>query len=149
MRITLQRVSQASCRVNGMLTGEIDRGLLILVGFTHGDDGSLLPLAAKKCLEMRIFPDSEGKLNLSLKDIKGSILLISQFTLYANCRRGRRPDFTPAAAPDVAKALYDELIQEFTRQGFAPQTGIFGADMQLSLINDGPITINLEWDKPA
>lgn len=145
MRITLQRVSRASCKVDGHVTGEIGTGLLALVGFTHGDNAALLPMAARKCLELRIFPDEQGKLNRSLADIKGSILLISQFTLYANCTRGRRPDFTHAAEPAHAKALYDELIQEFTRQGVPPQTGIFGADMQLSLVNEGPITINLEW----
>lgn len=145
MRITLQRVSRASCQVDGAITGEIGPGLLALVGFTKGDDASLLPLAARKCLELRIFPDAQGKLNLSLQDIQGSILLISQFTLYANCSRGRRPDFTHAAEPAIAKALYEELIQEFERQGFPPQTGVFGADMQLSLVNEGPITINLEW----
>lgn len=145
MRITLQRVSQACCRVDGQITGEISSGLVALVGFTASDCSEMLPLAAKKCLELRIFPDEQGKLNRSLLDNQGAILLISQFTLYANCTRGRRPDFTHAAPPEQAKRLYLELIKVFSDLGFPPQTGIFAADMQLSLVNEGPITINLEW----
>jgi len=145
MRIILQRVSQACCRVDGEITGEISEGLVALVGFTASDNSEMLPVAARKCLELRIFPDEQGKLNRSLLDTNGEILLISQFTLYANCTRGRRPDFTHAAPPEQAKKLYQELISVFADLGFPPQTGIFAADMQLSLVNEGPITINLEW----
>lgn len=145
MRITLQRVSSAVCRVDNCITGEIAAGLLLFIGFTAGDTPSLLPLAVKKCLELRIFPDADGKLNLSLLDIKGSILAISEFTLYANCSRGRRPDFTHAAEPVLAKELYDAFVQLLKESGVNTQTGIFAADMQVSLVNEGPITINLEW----
>jgi D-tyrosyl-tRNA(Tyr) deacylase len=145
MRITLQRVSSAICRVNGQISGEIGTGLLLLVGFTAGDNVAMLSTAATKCLELRIFPDEHGKLNRSLQDIGGSILLISQFTLYANCSRGRRPDFTQAAPPELAKRLYEDFILLLRNTGIEVQTGIFAADMQISLVNEGPITINLEW----
>ncbi|MDY0152047.1 MAG: D-aminoacyl-tRNA deacylase [Candidatus Cloacimonas sp.] len=145
MRITLQRVSRAVCTVDSQVTGQIARGLLLFVGFTDGDKPELLPIAIKKCLELRIFPDANGKLNLSLLDVQGSILAISQFTLYANCSRGRRPDFTQAAAPDLARQLYNEFVALLKQSGVETQTGIFAADMQVSLVNEGPITINLEW----
>jgi len=145
MRITLQRVKCASCMVNGSISGAIDNGLLLFVGFSHADTTSLLPIAAKKCSELRIFADEQGKLNRSLLDVNGSILLISQFTLYANCTRGRRPDFTAAAEPTQAEKLYKEFLSLLSGYGLNVQCGVFGADMQISLINDGPITINLEW----
>jgi len=145
MRITLQRVKHATCTVDGNITGAIDSGLLLFVGFTSSDTPTLLPIAAKKCVELRIFADEQGKLNRSLTDIGGSILLISQFTLYANCSRGRRPDFTSAAEPKQAEALYYQFISLLAEYGIEVQCGIFGADMQINLVNDGPITINLEW----
>ncbi|MDD4310193.1 MAG: D-aminoacyl-tRNA deacylase [Candidatus Cloacimonetes bacterium] len=145
MRFTIQRVSKATCRVDDKITGQIGNGLLIFVGFTNGDNPGMLPDAVRKCKELRIFPDENGKLNKSLVEIEGSILLISQFTLYANCSRGRRPDFTKAALPELAKSLYGELIKAFNDSGINTQTGIFAADMQVSLVNEGPITINLEW----
>ena len=145
MRLTLQRVSSAICRVQQQITGQIEQGLLIFVGFTAGDESDKLPLAVRKSLELRIFPDEKGKLNKSLIDIGGSVLLISQFTLYANCSRGRRPDFTKAAEPELAKRLYLELVHLFRESKVNTQTGIFAADMQVTLVNEGPITINLEW----
>ncbi len=145
MRITLQRVSSACCRVDGAVTGEIGAGLVLLIGFNATDNSSMLSTAATKCLELRIFPDQQGKLNRSLLDTGGSILAISQFTLYANCTRGRRPDFTQAAPPEPARKLYEEFLFILKERGINVQTGVFGADMQLSLVNDGPITINLEW----
>lgn len=145
MRITLQRVSSACCRVDGAVTGEIGAGLVLLIGFNATDNSSMLSTAATKCLELRIFPDEQGKLNRSLLDTGGSILAISQFTLYANCTRGRRPDFTQAAPPEPARKFYDEFLFILKERGLNVQTGVFGADMQLSLVNDGPITINLEW----
>ncbi|PKN72669.1 MAG: D-tyrosyl-tRNA(Tyr) deacylase [Candidatus Cloacimonetes bacterium HGW-Cloacimonetes-3] len=145
MRITLQRVSSACCRVNEQISGEIGNGLLLFVGFAATDDVPILSAAAAKCTELRIFADTNGKLNHSLLDTGGSILLISQFTLYANCNRGRRPDFTQAAAPEHAKLLYNDFILLLRQKGINVQTGIFAADMQVSLVNDGPITINLEW----
>lgn len=145
MRITLQRVKQASCTVDGIISGAIDGGLLLFVGFSHSDTSSILPVAAKKCMELRIFADDNGKLNRSLLDVQGSILLISQFTLYANCSRGRRPDFTAAAEPRKAEELYTYFIKLLSDYGVDVQCGVFGADMQISLLNDGPITINLEW----
>lgn len=145
MRITLQRVSSAICRVDNQVTGEIGTGLLLFVGFSSTDTPDMLPIAALKCLELRIFPDEQGKLNRSLLDLGGNVLAISQFTLYANCSRGRRPDFTQAAPPQLAKQLYDEFLEVLKGKVPNLQTGIFAADMQVSLVNEGPITINLEW----
>jgi len=146
MRITLQRVSSATCRVDGQITGQIDKGLLLFVGFTASDSSELLPGAIRKCLELRIFEDDNGKRNQSLLDCGGSILLISQFTLFANCSRGRRPDFTHAAPPEQAQRLYNEFVSLLIDSGINIQTGIFATNMQVSLINEGPITINLEFN---
>lgn len=145
MRITLQRVSSAKCLVEKQITGEIETGLLLFVGFCATDTVDKLEHAATKCTELRIFADENGKLNRSLLDVKGSILLISQFTLYANCSRGRRPDFTQAAAPEQAKMLYETFILCLQNRGINIQCGIFAADMQITAVNEGPITINLEW----
>lgn len=145
MRITLQRVSSATCRVEKQITGEIDSGLLMFVGFCASDTQEKIELAATKCIELRIFADDNGKLNKSLLDVGGSILLISQFTLYANCTRGRRPDFTQAAPPHQAKQLYQSFIQCLQDKGIKLQCGVFAADMQICSVNEGPITINLEW----
>ncbi len=145
MRITLQRVSKAICRVDGKITGQIESGLLMFVGFTDTDTESILPTALRKCLELRIFEDENGKLNKSLIDQAGSLLVISQFTLYANCSRGRRPDFTHAAEPNKARELYDRFVSLCKESGVITETGIFAANMQVELINEGPITINLEF----
>ncbi len=146
MRITLQRVSSATCRVDGVITGHIEKGLLLFVGFTASDSSDLLPVAIRKCLELRIFDDETGKLNKSLLDCAGSILVISQFTLFANCSRGRRPDFTHAAPPEQAERLYHEFVRLLMDSAVNIQTGIFAANMQVSIVNEGPITINLEFN---
>lgn len=145
MRITLQRVSKAICRVEGKITGQIETGLLLFVGFTESDTEDSLPIALRKCLELRIFEDENGKLNKNLLDLNGSLLIISQFTLYANCSRGRRPDFTHAAPPQQARELYDKFISLCRESGTPTKTGVFAANMQVELINEGPITINLEF----
>ncbi|MEF3693806.1 MAG: D-aminoacyl-tRNA deacylase [Candidatus Cloacimonadota bacterium] len=145
MRLVLQRVLHAKVEVEGKAVGQIGPGLLILVGFTAGDNAELIPKAISKLTQLRIFADDNGKLNLSLLDIGGSLLVISQFTLYANCSRGRRPDFTQAAEPQLAMELYNEFVKQCRETGLQVETGIFAADMQVSLLNDGPITINLEF----
>jgi len=145
MRLTLQRVKHAQVSVDGQPVGAIQAGLLAFVGFGREDDASVLDPAIKKMLELRIFCDAAGKLNLSLQDIGGSVLAISQFTLYANCGRGRRPDFTQAAAPELARSLFDLFVDKIRQSDIPIQTGIFAADMQVELLNDGPVTINLEF----
>lgn len=145
MRILVQRVSSAAVSVGGRTVGSIRSGLLLFVAFGTGDTAALIPAAVRKVLEMRIFSDSAGKLNLGLQDIAGEALIVSQFTLYANCSRGRRPDFTPAADPALAKDLYDRFAQDFQNTGIPVQTGIFAADMQVALVNDGPVTFLLEF----
>ena len=145
MRLSLQRVLHAKVEVEGKTVGQIGPGLLVLLGFTGTDTADLLPAAISKLTQLRIFADDHGKLNLSLMDTGGSLLLISQFTLYANCSRGRRPDFTQAAEPHKALELYNEFVRQCRETGLPVETGIFAADMQVSLLNDGPITINLEF----
>jgi D-tyrosyl-tRNA(Tyr) deacylase len=144
VRIVLQRVKQANVTVDGNVTGAIDHGLLLLVGFTAGDGEEELRHLAEKVVHLRIFEDEEGKMNRSLLDVGGSILSVSQFTLYGDCRKGRRPNFMDAARPEVAEPLYrrfNELLREY---GVRVETGIFGAMMQVSLVNDGPVTLILE-----
>lgn len=145
MRVVLQRVSSASVSVEGKITGSIDSGLLILVGFGKDDHPDILPSAVKKISELRIFNDANGKINRSLLDIGGAVLVVSQFTLYANCTRGRRPDFIDAALPDAANRLYHEFLDAFRSANISTQAGIFGADMQVALVNDGPVTIILDF----
>jgi len=145
MRVLVQRVSSARVEVEGRTAGQIGRGLLLFVGFGKQDMPEYLPAAVKKLLELRVFNDEQGKMNLSLQDIKGSLLVVSQFTLYANCSRGRRPDFTPAASPQHAERLYDQFINLFKESPLQVQSGIFAADMKVSLINDGPVTLMLEF----
>lgn len=145
MRVTLQRVKYARVRVRDELVGAIEEGLMVLVGFGDMDEVDVLDTAIRKILELRIFSDAAGKMNLSLLDTKGAILAISQFTLYANCSRGRRPDFTHAAHPQKARELFDLFVAKIRQQGIPIQTGIFAEDMQVELLNDGPVTINLEF----
>ena len=145
MRVLIQRVGSASVEVENRLVGSIGPGLLLFVGFGHSDSPDLLPQAVRKISEMRVFSDDNGKLNLSLRDIGGQALIVSQFTLYANCSRGRRPDFTPAADPAIAEQLYDRFVSLFRETGIEVQTGIFAADMRVNLINDGPVTFFLEF----
>ncbi len=145
MRVLIQRVLSARVEVEGRVCGEIGPGMLLFVGFGRDDTESLLPSAVKKIREMRLFSDANGKLNLSVEDTKGSLLAVSQFTLYANCSRGRRPDFTPAAPPDLAERLYDRFVEMLRETGIPVQTGIFAADMKVSLVNDGPVSFILDF----
>ena len=143
MKIVIQRVQQASVTIDGQLRGEISQGLLLLVGVAPDDGQEDLDYVVRKILNMRIFSDKEGKMNLSIKDIEGQILSISQFTLYADTKKGNRPAFTGAAKPDLASQLYDQF-NALLAQEVPVQTGVFGADMQVSLTNDGPVTIILD-----
>ena len=145
MRVILQRVSEASVKINGSVKGEIGVGLLVLVGFTASDTLEDLTWTAKKVVQMRIFGDTEGKMNLSLPDVAGDILLISQFTLFANTKKGNRPSYINAAPPAIAIPLYGKFITLLEEElGKTIQTGEFGADMNVSLINDGPVTISID-----
>lgn len=148
MRVVVQRCSRAEVRINGNAVGRIDRGFMLLVGFTDTDTQAEADLLAKKIAHLRVFEDAEGKMNLSLRDINGAILSISQFTLYADCRKGNRPSFVRAARPEQASPLYDyfnHLLRE--PYGFHVETGRFGADMQVDFINDGPVTIQLDTNE--
>ena len=148
MRIVLQRVSEAAVKINGQVKGEIGKGLLLLAGITASDTEESLRWVSKKIVQMRIFSDSENKMNLSLQDVNGEILLISQFTLFASTKKGNRPSFINAAPPAIAIPLYEKFIQILkTDLGKPIQTGEFGADMKVSLINDGPVTITIDSDQ--
>lgn len=145
MKVVLQRVSRASVSIEGEVVGAIEGGLALLVGFTEGDEEETLRWMAEKILGLRVFSDTEGKMNLSLEDVGGDLLVISQFTLYGDTRKGRRPSFVRAAPPDVAVPLYDRFL-EILRES-APgrvQSGEFGAMMDVALVNAGPVTLVLE-----
>ena len=146
MKIVIQRVRQASVTIDGSTRGEIGQGLLLLVGISPEDDSEDIAYAARKIVHMRIFSDEEGKMNRSVCDIGGEILSISQFTLFAETRKGNRPAFTGAAKPDRARQLYQEFNQALA-QHLPVKTGVFGADMQVSLTNDGPVTILFDTKK--
>lgn len=144
MKFVIQRVTNAKCEVEGKITGQIDLGFCVLIGVAEGDTAAIADKMIRKLLGIRIFADAAGKTNLALKDVDGSLLLISQFTLYANCRKGNRPSFTDAGNPELANHLYEYIIAECRKQIANVQTGIFGADMKISLTNDGPFTIVLD-----
>lgn len=144
MRILLQRVSRASVQVDGTVVGEIGAGLLALVGVGQGDDESAADRLVDKMVALRIFPDEGGKMNRSVADIAGGVLMISQFTLYADCRKGRRPSFVAAAPPEQAQRIYAHAVERVRAAGVPTASGTFAADMQVSLINDGPVTILLD-----
>ena len=144
MKLVIQRVKEASVEVNKNVVGQIDKGLLIFVGITHTDTKEIADYLLKKVCNLRIFEDENGKMNLSLKDVKGKLLIVSQFTLYANCERGNRPSFTDAAKPDTANELYEYFCEKCKDNGIEVKKGIFGADMKVNLLNDGPVTIILE-----
>ena len=145
MRFLIQVVKNASVAVDNNTIGSIDRGLLIFVGISDEDSKEIADKMVKKAVNLRIFEDSNGKTNLSINDINGSMLVISQFTLYADCRKGNRPSFVKAGAPDHANELYEYIIKEIKESYNIPvQTGRFGADMKVSLINDGPFTVMLD-----
>jgi D-tyrosyl-tRNA(Tyr) deacylase len=143
MKIIVQRVKQAQVSIEGQVYSQIKQGLLLLVGVGPEDQAEDLDYAVRKLVNMRIFSDAEGKMNLSVKDIKGEILSISQFTLFADTKKGNRPAFTGAAKPDMAKAFYQDLNRKLAKE-IPVETGVFGADMQVELINDGPVTIILD-----
>ncbi len=144
MRIVLQRVSQASVDVDGKRIAEIDQGLLLLVGIAAGDSDIDLGKAAKKVVDLRIFEDEKEKMNRSLRDIGGAVLAVSQFTLYADVSKGRRPSFLDAAPPELAEPLFDSFVEALRVEGVNVQTGKFGAKMAVKLENDGPVTLALE-----
>ena len=145
MRVVVQRCSRAEVRIDGETVGQIGRGFLLLVGITDGDTQAQADLLAKKVAQMRVFEDAEGKMNLALKDVDGAILSISQFTLYADCKKGNRPSFIRAARPETAAPLYDYFNAVLRSQyDLHVETGRFGADMKVDFINDGPVTIILD-----
>ena len=147
MRVLLQRVKQASVEIDGNVNGDIGQGLLLLVGFTENDGDKEIEYLARKVLNARIFSDADDKMNLNLQQVSGSILSISQFTLYAQTRKGNRPSFTRAQNPDIASKNYDKFNEKLRESGVQVETGIFGADMQVSLVNDGPVTIMYDTDE--
>ena len=145
MKIVLQRCSRAEVQIDGEITGKIGRGFVVLVGITHSDTRENADFLAKKTAGMRVFEDAEGKMNLSLAEVGGQILSISQFTLYGNARKGNRPSFVEAARPEMAEPLYDYFNQVLREQyGLQVETGRFGANMQVDFVNDGPVTIIVE-----
>lgn len=144
MRVVVQRVAQAAVEVAGKEVARIGKGLLVLVGFRPGDSEADLQWMARKLLGLRIFEDAAGKMNVSVQEIGGEILLVPQFTLYADCRKGRRPGFNEALAPDQAEGLFQQFCEICTERGGHAPRGIFGAHMYVSLINDGPVTIIID-----
>jgi D-aminoacyl-tRNA deacylase len=144
MRVVLQRVSRAAVTVDGRSTGEIGAGLLLLVAFRDGDDEASLAWMAEKVAGLRVFADAEGRMNRSIVEAGGDVLVVSQFTLYGDARRGRRPSFVDAARPESAAALYEGFVSRLRAAGLPVATGEFGAMMQVELVNDGPVTLILE-----
>lgn len=144
MRVLLQRVSRAQVRVEGRVTGAIQRGFLLLVGLTHTDTEAHLAWMAEKVSGLRLFADTEGKMNLALDDVGGAVLVVSQFTLYGDAQKGRRPSFVDAARPEQAIPLYNRFIELLRERGLRVETGEFGAMMDVDLVNDGPVTLWLE-----
>lgn len=147
MRAVVQRVSEASVRIAGETIGKIGKGFLILLGVTEGDTPELCSYLAEKCAGLRVFTDENDKMNLALADVGGRLLVVSQFTLYADCRKGKRPNFTKAAKGEQANELYEYFVSCCRGLGVETQTGAFGADMKVELLNDGPVTIPLDTDE--
>ncbi len=146
MRVLLQRVSQASVTIDGETVGRIGRGVLLLVGITHSDTQKEADFLAEKCVNLRVFDDDDGVMNRSLLDVGGEVLAVSQFTLYGDARKGRRPSYVAAAPGAVSEPLYEYFVSKLREQGVTVATGRFGADMKVSLVNDGPVTLWLEKD---
>lgn len=144
MRAVLQRVSSASVKVDGDTTGAIETGLLVLLGVARGDSAKDVDWMVEKVAGLRIFPDDEGKMNRSVEEARGALLVVSQFTLYGDTRKGRRPSFDGAAAPDEAKRLYELFVERARARGLGVETGVFQAMMQVSLVNEGPVTLICE-----
>ncbi len=144
MRLVVQRVTKASCEVDGKITGAIDNGFMVLVGVTHDDTKENADFLAKKLSNLRVFEDENEKMNLNIKQVGGKLLVISQFTLYADTTQGNRPSFINAAKPDYANELYEYFMNKCKEEGLEVEKGIFGAHMNISLVNSGPVTIMLE-----
>ena len=147
MRLVVQNSLKASCEVNNKIVGEISHGFVVLVGFCHSDNEEIVEKMAKKLITMRVFDDENGKTNLSLKDVNGEILSISQFTLYASLKDGRRPSFVNAMEPKKANELYEYFNKCLTNEGYHVEKGVFGADMRINLINKGPFTTLLDSEE--
>ena len=147
MRAVVQRVNRAVVQTDGRTTGQIGKGLLVLLGVGNGDSQKEADFLLEKIIHLRIFEDREGKLNLSLLDLRGELMVISQFTLYADCRKGRRPSFTDAAPPDAARNLYEYFLEKARTASLSPASGIFQAMMEVELVNSGPVTILLDTAK--
>ena len=144
MKVVIQRVKESSVTVDDVLVGQIGKGLNILVGVGHDDSKKDVDYLVNKCVNLRIFEDENGKMNKTLLDISGEVLVISQFTLYADCRKGRRPSFVDAARPEHANELYEKFVEKLRKLNVNVATGIFGADMKVDILNDGPVTIIIE-----
>ena len=147
MRFVVQRVSESEVKVDGEVLGKIGKGFMVLIGVSNSDTKEIADKMIKKMLGLRIFEDENGKTNLSLETVGGELLLISQFTLYANCKKGNRPSFIEAGAPDMASDMYEYIIEKCKETVPVVERGIFGADMKVSLVNDGPFTIVLDSEK--
>jgi len=147
MRAVIQRVCRAAVRIDGAIRGEIHQGIVVLLGIGQGDGKTELQWLAEKIVNLRIFEDQQGKMNKSLADIDGEMLIISQFTLYGDCRKGRRPGFSTAAPPAIAEPLYQQFVEEVRNKQIRVATGIFQATMEVELVNDGPVTLLLDSEK--
>ena len=147
MRAVVQRVIKGNVEVDGNIVGSIDKGLVVLLGVSEKDTKDDVAYMADKILNLRVFDDEEGKMNFSLLDIKGELLVVSQFTLLGDCRKGRRPNYMAAAKPELADALYNEVVKLCRAQGIKTETGVFQADMKVNIINDGPVTLILDSEK--
>ena len=147
MRAVLTRVNSASVTIDGEVVGKIGKGFLILLGVGPEDTEKECRYLAEKALSLRVFEDEEGKMNRGLEDVNGQVLVVSQFTLYGNCRKGRRPSFVEAAGPELGNRLYEQFLSDCESLGFPPQHGRFGADMQVESVNDGPVTLILDTDQ--
>ena len=147
MRAVLTRVNSASVTIDGEVVGQIGKGFLILLGVGPEDTEKECRALAEKCLALRIFEDENGKMNLGLESVGGQVLVVSQFTLYGNCRKGRRPSFVGAAGPELGNAMYERFLELCAEMGYPPQHGRFGADMQVASVNDGPVTLILDTNE--
>ncbi len=147
MRAVVTRVTSASVTIDGVCNGQIEKGFLILLGVGPQDTEAQCKYLVDKILGLRVFEDENGKMNLSLEQVGGSVLVVSQFTLYGNCRKGRRPSFTEAAPPELGRAMYERFLSLCQEAGFLPQHGEFGADMKVASVNDGPVTLLLDTDQ--
>ena len=147
MKFVIQRVKHASVTVEGKVTGAIEKGFLVFIGIADGDTREIADKMVKKMLGLRIFPDEQDKINLSLTDVGGQLLLVSQFTLYADCKKGNRPSFVRAGKPDFANEMYEYIIGQCREAGYKVECGVFGGDMMVELLNDGPFTILLDSEE--